>query len=200
MKGRDWSFIAYIDTFTKEQIIDTLEEIGIQCAISPLHDKDIYTQEDYDKWIRKNEKEPEWKIGDYKKPHLHVLVHFNGPTTWNNVKQITDTIGATIPKKVFSNSSYFNYLCHIGEKDKAQYNPKDITILNGYTITLTESEEIALQFEIIEDINKNNIKEYRQIVDLYKDSGDVEKFRLVTKQNQIFSKYLNSKRWEKEEK
>ena len=201
MKGRDWSTIAYEDQFSIEIIVDALEELGVQCAISPRHDKDVYTKEDFEKWLRKNEKEPEWKVGDLKKPHYHILFHFGGPTTWNNVKQICDTIGATIPKKVFSNSGYYNYLCHLGEKDKAQYNPKDIRILNGYTITLSESEEIQLRYDIISDINKEDIKEYRQIVDLYRDNGDVDKFKIVTTPAyvNVFKSYVNSKRWEKKE-
>lgn len=45
-----------------------------------LHDKDVYMQDDYDKW--KNdpkhpehlEQEPNWKLGEPKKPHYHVMI------------------------------------------------------------------------------------------------------------------------------
>lgn len=200
MKGRDWSTIAYEDKYTIETIIDIIEEIGLQVAISPRHDKDIYTKEDYEKWEKKNGEKPEWKIGDYKKAHYHILIHFNGPTTYNNVKELCEKIGATIPKKVYSNNGYFNYLCHIGLKEKAQYDPKDIKLLNGYEITLTENEEIQLAQDIIGDIQKNEFKEYREVVDYYMEIGDVDRFSVIKKQVNFFKTYINSKRWSKEEK
>lgn len=199
MKGRDWSTIVYEDKYKIEYIIDMLEDSGIICAISPRHDKDIYTQEDYEKWERKNENKPEWKVGDFKKPHYHVLIHFNGPTTYNNIKNICDMIGATIPKKVYSNAGYYKYLCHLENDDKAKYEPKDIKIINGFEVTMTDNEEIVMTQEIIRDIKTQEFREYKDIVDYYDEIGDLDRFNLVKKQVNFFSKYINSKRWSKKE-
>ena len=37
------------------------------------HDKDTYHESDYDKYLADNGKEPDWKIGDLKKPHYHII-------------------------------------------------------------------------------------------------------------------------------
>lgn len=198
MKSRDWAFIWYPDNekkITIGEVIDYLEEIGQQCAISPIHNRDKYTQEDYDKWIRKNESIPEWIVGDLKKEHYHILLHYNGPTTFNNVNEICKQLGATIPKKIVSCGKYYKYLAHIDSEDKAKYNPEEIKRLNDFTITLSDDEILLLKIAILEDIKVNNIVEYRDLCDFYKDMGDLERLNLVSQKVNFFSKYINSKRY-----
>lgn len=199
MKSRDWQFILYTEKYSIETIIDIFEERGIISCISPIHDQDIYTKEDYEKYKRRHEEEPEWKIGENKKPHYHVLIHYNGPTTYNNVKVLTEDVGGTIPQKIVNNTGAYKYLCHLENPDKAQYDMKDIRITNGYQITLSDNEILQMTWEVVEEIQKENIKEYRELVDYYKSLGDLDRFNLVKKNVSFFKTYLNSKRWEKKD-
>ena len=138
--SRYWTFITYPES-VEENWIDKLQEIGLQFAISPLHDKDIekcLTPEDF--------KKPNLIeiMGDkyyYKKPHYHVLVMYEGPKTYKSVKEeICDKIGATIPKKVESIRGYYRYLTHMDNPEKAQYKQEEIKEYNGFKLELTTTE------------------------------------------------------------
>ena len=114
MKSRYWSFIVYPESVCDNWIND-LTEKGCVFAVSPLHDKDINP------------------TGELKKPHYHVLIQFDGPTTYKNVKEnICDLIGATIPKNVISMRGYYRYLCHLDNPEKYQYDVNDIQTYGGY--------------------------------------------------------------------
>lgn len=180
MKSRNWSCIGYPESLNKDWI-QILEEKGCQCAISPLHDKDINP------------------TGEKKKEHYHILLNFPGPTTYNNVKNICDEIGATIPKNVISLVGYYRYLCHLDNPEKAQYDTKDIRTINGFKLELSSSEQIALKMEIIGEIKNKNIKEYKKLVDYYYNNGEIDKFDLVSRQTIFFNRYITSGRYEGEE-
>ena len=180
MKSRNWSFIGYPESLKKDWI-NILEERGCQCAISPLHDKDINP------------------TGEIKKEHYHILITYPGPTTYNNVKNLCDEIGATIPKNVISLVGYYRYLCHLDNPEKAQYNTKDIITLNGFKIELSATEQTALKLEIIQDIQDNNFKEYKRLVDYYKNNGEIDKFDLVSRQTIFFNRYITSGRYEEQD-
>ena len=175
MKGRIWSFIAYPESIKKEWIQD-LEESGIQFAISPLHDRDI---------------DP---TGETKKPHWHVMVQYTGPTTYNNVNKLCESIRATIPKKVESARGYYRYLVHADNPEKAQYEYKDIKCYNGFEIDLTETEEQMILRKICQIIKTTEIKEYKDLMDYFEDIGDMDFWRIASKKTIFINSYLGSYR------
>ena len=65
-KARYWSFVAYPESLPSDWK-DTLTRTGLPIAISPLHDKDINPN------------------GEAKKAHYHVILCFDGPTTYSVV-------------------------------------------------------------------------------------------------------------------
>ena len=72
-KKRYWAFVLYPES-APDNWRDFLQQTGLQVAISPLHDKDI---------------DP---TGLPKKSHYHIILCYDGPTTFNNVKSnITET-------------------------------------------------------------------------------------------------------------
>lgn len=176
MKSRYWAFIVYPESI-KENWINILEEKGLIFCVSPLHDKDINP------------------TGEIKKEHYHVLIEYDGPKTWKTIKEeITDEIGATIPKKVESLRGYYRYLTHMDNPEKAQYKIEDIKCYNGFKLDLTTTEVIKLLKEITEDIKKLNIKEYVDILDYYNDIGDNDKWELTSNHTYFIDKYICSKR------
>ena len=64
-KSRTWLTIVYPES-APANWKTMLAEIGVQAIISPLHDKD------------KN------VTGEFKKPHHHVAMVWEGPTTYSN--------------------------------------------------------------------------------------------------------------------
>lgn len=174
MKNRYWSFVCYPESVMPE-FKDYLSEMGCVFAVSPLHDKDVNA------------------TGEQKKAHWHVLLQFEGPTTYNKVKeQICDKIGATIPKAVISLRGYYRYLCHLDNPEKAQYNIEDIEEYGGFHIDLTVSEKNVIKAKICEYIVSNNITEYCDLVNHYRDIGDFDYFEIVCNNTMFFGSYLKS--------
>lgn len=176
MKSRYWSFIVYPES-VKGDWIDILVNLGCVFAVSPLHDKDVNPD------------------GELKKPHYHVLVQFDGPTTYKNVNDnICALIGATIPKNVISMRGYYRYLTHMDNPEKYQYNSEDIKTYGGFKIDLTTSEINSIKSLICIDIENNSILEYSDLVNFYLYIGDMDKFEIVSNHVYFFNQYITSLR------
>lgn len=177
MKSRFWSFIIYPESGL-EGWIDTLIEMGCVFAISPLHDKDVTAE------------------GEKKKEHYHILLQFEGPTTYNNVKEnICDVVGGTIPKKVISMRGYYRYLTHMDNPEKAQYKEEDVKCYGGFKCELTNSEVTFIMACIIDDIEKEDINEFNDLVNYYRSMGDYDRFEIVSNHVYFFDKVLSSRRY-----
>ena len=177
IKSRYWAFLVYPES-AREDWKDVLCEMGVVCAVSPLHDRDINP------------------TGEKKKAHYHVLVQFEGPTTYKNIDEnICQLINATIPKKVISLRGYYRYLTHQDNPEKAQYDPQDIEVYGGFKLDMTTTEITQYKIQIMEDIQEKNIIEYSDICEYYKDIvGDYDKLDIVTNHTYFFDKYICSRR------
>lgn len=177
-KERYWTFVLYPESAPsdwKEQ----LQQLGLQCAISPLHNKDINSN------------------GEIKKEHYHILLCFNGPTTYNKVNSICQSLNATIPQRVLSCKGMIRYFTHKDNPEKAQYNDFDITTINGLDLKqfndLTLSQTITIKKEIICYINDNNIRSYNKLVNIYAyDSSMRDYFQVVSSSPSFFRYYIQS--------
>lgn len=179
-KERYWTFVIYPESCVnnwKQQ----LQDLGLQCAISPLHDKD------------KNDN------GENKKSHYHVLLCFNGPTTYNKVYTITKSLNATIPQRVLSCKGIIRYFTHKDNPEKFQYNDEDIKTINGLDLKtfndLTTSQVLHIKKEIIKTINDMKINSYFNLVNLYAfDSSQNDFFQVVSSNTIFFTNYIKSKK------
>ena len=111
-----------------------LQETGIQCAISPLHDKDVNAD------------------NSPKKPHYHIILAYEGPTTYNNVLSLCESLNQPIPQPLEQLRGYYRYLVHKDNPEKYQYDEYKISTLNGFDISnyldLTNSQVVAILKEI----------------------------------------------------
>lgn len=184
-KERYWTTIVYPESI-KENWKEILQQTGLQIGISPLHEKDINAN------------------GEQKKPHYHIMLCFNGPTTYKRVEKITSEIGATIPKRVISPIGMVRYFTHKDNPEKAQYNEEDIKGINGFDYKeidgLTASMEIEYKKQIINLIRNVKIKEYQELVDYTIDNKLTDMFKLVSQNTIFFNHYLTSKRNVEKEK
>ena len=107
-RTRIWTFVCYPDSVPAdwEQILT--ERFNLQWARSPLHDSDFNADE------------------TQKKPHWHIVLVFDGVKRYEQVKEISDTINATIPQKVHNLQGLMRYFIHLDNPEKAQYDIKDI--------------------------------------------------------------------------
>lgn len=180
-KERYWTFIVYPESVLPEWK-EYLQSLGLQCAISPLHNKDINPD------------------GEFKKEHYHILVCFNGPTTYNKVKTlICDYIGATIPQRVLSCKGMIRYFTHKDNPEKAQYEDSDIITLNGLDLKqftdLTSTQILFIKKEIVKYINENKIYSYDFLVDLYAyDSSMNDYFQVLSNNTIFFNTYIKCRK------
>lgn len=181
MKGRFWTTIVYPES-CKENWENYLEERGLVFAVSPLHDKDI---------------DP---TGEPKKPHWHLMLEWDGPTTFNNVKKICEEIGAVLPKKIESVRGMYRYLVHLDNPEKAQYKLEDIRHYNGFQIEISETEECMMLDKITDIIEGADIRNYHELINYFKSIGDVDLRNIALKKVYVIDRYISSRRNDLKEK
>ena len=183
VKKRNWAFVVYPESAPKnwrEQLALT----GLQCAISPLHDRDVNP------------------TGEPKKPHYHVILAYSGPTSYNVVKALTNgKLGQTIPQPIEQLEGYYRYFTHKDNPEKAQYSAADIETINGFDIRnyidLTKSEVVRIKREIQAFIRDNQIYEYADLMDLLMDAGEemADQYEVAANNTVFFDRYLSSRRF-----
>lgn len=197
IKKRNWAFFVYP---TKEQLqsvgssydgsdgygsapddwITQLQLSGLQFAISPLHDKDIH----------------EDGSGRTKKPHYHVIVVYGNPTTYNNVKSLTDSFNSPIPQALEQIRGYYRYLTHKDNPDKYQYDEKEIVTGGGFNIAdyveLSKSEVTEIKFKLQQLIREQGIVEYSAFMDYIQDNLDRINYDVASSHTIFFNTYIKS--------
>lgn len=116
------------------------------------HDNDIYTEEDYKKYKKKNNKEPIWKIGDIKKKHIHFILNLDNACSKS---ALSKKIGLPLNfiENIRNERSCVRYLIHLNEDDKFQYDFKNIIYSGPYERYLKKCfEELESDDQIINNI------------------------------------------------
>ena len=179
VKKRNWAFVVYPESLPDDWL-SVLRETGLQCAISPLHDRDV---------------DPS---GDAKKAHYHVIACYAGPTSCNVVKGLTDALNAPAPQALEQVRGYYRYLTHKDNPEKAQYSEQDIQVINGFSILdfveLTRSEVITIKKELQTLIREADILEYSDFMDLLQDSEMTQQYDVASSNTYFFEKYITSRR------
>ena len=182
VKKRNWAFILYPES-APEDWKDKLQQTGLQCAISPIHDKDI----------------DEGGNGEtLKKAHYHVIVCYAGPTSYNVVKQLTDSLNQPIPKALEQVKGYYRYFTHKDNPEKAQYDERDIQTINGWNIMdfsdLTRSEVNQYKQSIHKLILESGMVEYADLMDYLLQNEMYAEYDVASSHTLFFDKLLTSRR------
>lgn len=179
VKKRNWAFVLYPES-APDDWRDQLQKTGLQCAISPLHDQDL---------------DPN---GEPKKAHYHVILVYSGPTSFNVVKGLCDTLKQPIPQPLEQVRGYYRYLTHKDNPEKAQYSDSDIETINGFNICdfveMTKSEVVAFKKKLQQLIRDFDIFEYADLMDLLADSQMNEEYEVASNHTYFFDKYIASRR------
>lgn len=197
-KSRYWATEIYEESVNK-YYIDILSESAIQIAISPIHNKDTYTEYDIEKYNKTHTEPTKNKVGDTKKAHRHILLAYDNPTTEKNVKELVSEINGVGLIAVKSKKGYYEYLTHKNEKDKYKYNEEDIIKLNNFEITetedtMTDDKKEELKRLIISIINEKDIEEYKEIYDYINlEIDDINMLKVLSRNTIFFNAYLKSK-------
>lgn len=181
IKKRNWGFVLYPESAPSDWM-DSLKIKGITFAVSPLHDKDVNP------------------TGEKKKEHYHVILSFGSPTTFNNVKAITDELNQPIPISLESVRGYFRYFTHKDNPEKYQYDEKEIKLFNGFDVTDVLNNFEVYQFlkEIQLLILENDITEYSDLLDYLMEQNFMELWNVACSHTLFLNTYITSKRHKKE--
>lgn len=178
-KGRIWGFVGYPDSLPTDWL-EKLQQTGLQIAISPLHDKDL---------------DP---TGEPKKPHYHIMIIYDGPTTYNHVLELTKSLNCTIPIKLESARGMYRYHIHIDNPEKHQYDDRDRILLNGFDVSscsqLTHNEVLKIKRLVLDIIKDNMITEYSDLCDMLHQTDSIQMLDVVTSNTVFFNTYLTSAR------
>jgi hypothetical protein len=148
-RTRNWNFILYPESasINWRELID---ETRIEWIESPLHDKDLNSD------------------GTPKKAHYHITLLFPSNKSYEQVKELTDTLNSTSPIKCQSVKGSIRYMIHKDNPEKYQYNWNDIRCYGGADLNSlcspTSTERMQIQKDIIEYIRSNGIMEFFDIV------------------------------------
>ena len=186
-KSYSWAFMLYPESAPPDWI-NILRDSYRWIAVSPCHDRDIFTVED--------EAAGKGKAGDLKKPHYHIQVFFNNSTTSTVAEEISESVNGTFCIAVDA-WNYFGYLDHDHVTGKAKYRHEDIQLLNGFTEAdirvMSAEEQRKMKLKVISFIKESYIYEYSDFLDGLI-SNDLEMFDYATEHLMLFRTYIDSRR------
>jgi hypothetical protein len=179
VKKRNWAFILYPESAPADWR-EQLQKTGLSIAVSPLHDKDLNPD------------------GEVKMAHFHVIACYSGPTSFNVVRALTDSLHCPIPQPLEQVRGYYRYFTHLDNPEKFQYDSRDITTINGFNIMdfveLTKSEVIRIKLDLQGFIRAQNIMEYADLMDTLQDNGNSDYYDVASSNTYFFEKYITSRR------
>lgn len=178
-KKRNWAFVLYPES-APEDWEEQLQKTGLQCVISPLHNQDLDATE------------------EVKKSHYHIILSYSGPTSFNIVKKLCDSLNCPIPIPLEQVRGMYRYLTHKDNPDKYQYDEKDIKTINGFNISdfveITKSEVLIIKRQLQKLIIDMNFIEYSDFMDYMLDNAENDQYDVACNNTYFFDRYISSKR------
>lgn len=146
---RNWNIVVYPES-APDNWRSVFDDLHIPWIESPLHCNDICAN------------------GELKKPHYHVTLLFSGSKSYEQVKELTDSLNCPIPQICHDTRGSVRYMTHMDNPEKAQYKTSEIIGHGG-----------ADPYEYV-DLLKTRVKEVtREIILFCKDNGVTEFSDLV---------------------
>jgi hypothetical protein len=178
-KKRNWAFVLYPESAPADWL-ERLKLSGLMGAVSPLHDKDINAD------------------GEPKKAHYHIILVYAGPTSFNVVNALCESLNQPIPQPLESVRGYYRYLTHKDNPEKFQYSDSDIVTFGGFDyrdyVEMTRSEVLKCIRAVQALIRDNDISEYSDLLDLLDDNDMTEEYDVASSHTMLFGKYIDSRR------
>lgn len=180
IKKRNWAFVLYPESAPADWR-ERLEATGLPIAISPLHEFDT---------------DPN---GEIKKAHYHIILCYPGPTTYNAVLSICDSLNQPIPQAIEAVRGYYRYFTHKDNPEKFQYDERDILTLNGFSILdfadMTRSEVLGIKTRLTMLIRDEGFKEYKDFINFVLDNGTSEELDVASSNTLYFNSYIRSSKY-----
>lgn len=196
------------------RMVSYLDSCGCRCALSPLHDQDVFDLEDViayrDRYAKRHElpataeeviaASP--KVGDPKEPHRHLHMYAQAPhaVDWwldEMIRPLCPDYPSWRVYQIINPFTATRYLAHMDSKDKAKYQPDQVEGFGGMDLSpLWASDEIMAIYaedEVKEAIRANGIVYFHQLYDWACSTGDIALRRQVKGCQSFWNTYLSSR-------
>lgn len=111
----NWAAVIYPDSAPADWR-ERLDELHIEWAESPLHDRDVNAD------------------GEPKKPHIHIVLSFESVQTFQQVSDVLKPLNCPHPQYLKSLRGMLRYFVHADNPEKAQYSRADIIAHGGMDV------------------------------------------------------------------
>lgn len=180
--SRLWATIVYPDSAPADWI-NILKDTLIPCYVSPLHDKDHFSDE---------------REEELKKPHYHIFLIFPGQRTRKIVRGIVELFAGVGAERVLHKVNYVKYLTHSNAPEKHQYDPSEVQVFNGampYEELIQDGNSVyELVGEMIEWCSTNTYY-FADLVD-YSRVNRYDWFKVLCDRNSaLIWQYIKSRTW-----
>ena len=181
-RTRNWNMLVYPGS-APENWREKIDEYHIPWVESCLHDKDVYEDGEHK--------------GEYKKPHIHVTLLFRGVKTYEQIRELTDSINAPRPEKCHDARGSIRYMRHLDHPEKCQYADEPIGHGGADLMTLcapTSGEIYEIKCAIEEFICEHGIVEYSVLLDRLRFEGKRDMHNVAQSNTLYCNAYIASKR------
>lgn len=146
----NWDIVFYPESAPAE-FRSIFDDMKIEYAISPLHDKDMNPD------------------GEPKKAHFHAVLCFPSVKTFEQVCEVIAPLNCPIPQPCNSLKGSVQYFTHKNNPEKYQYSASDIVCGGGLDLSSvlspTATERRALIEEMQWFVRNNQIVEFQDLMD-----------------------------------
>lgn len=188
-----WAFLMWEES-APSGWVQAVEKLHVAAAVSPLHDRDKWDENDFE--LGKCGVE---NIGKPKKPHWHVVLYFESLKSPAQVRSMVEHLGVSYVEAVESPRAYNRYLCHLDQPNKAAYSADDVIRLNGAQCDMskpnpTADEQAKIRDAILDLIDGAGIVEYWDLVMYAHRNGMDDWSWYIEHHTQYLNAVLKSKR------
>lgn len=186
-----WSFIVYPES-APENWKEKLQLIGCELAISPLHDKDLWTHDSAEIVDEETGEiiEPRgsrYKCGERKKAHWHCIIKFENTIKYKEANELIRSItNGPYLQKCMSLKGQYEYFTHMNNPEKYQYEKDEIEKYNGFIIEASKTDRMIIANEIARVIREKDIMDLGELVEYY--DGQYEYIQVISLRAYLFEK------------
>ena len=185
VKYRWYTFVVYKEDITLTELVDIMTSSKLPTMISPCHDKDVITEDDIEKYKKRNMYDENLHIlGSPKKAHWHLIVEMPyAKQPKASLNYINDSTGLNL--SYCSGVLWFNvlcrYMCHLDESPKkAQYSQTQCVYLNGFnadfTLPTPPKSKRVIRRDLLLFIRSNPYVTFTDVVIAFMDDDEVSEF------------------------
>lgn len=174
-RSRNFSTILYPDSAPPD-FVDRISDLHVKGFLSPLHDRDD------------------------KKPHFHLFLMYDGKKSLDQVRSDFLSFGGVGCEVVKSGKGYARYLCHLDDKDKAQYCIDDVKCFGGadYKLFIRDSSsKLDILTDIMDFCDQYDVYSFYALVN-YSRKRNLDWFSYLSESSVFVREWLKSREWSKQ--